>query len=503
MTLTLDRRRFLGGLAAASLAASGAARASEFPQRPVTMILPYAPGGSADVLGRVLAYEMQLDLGQNVIIDFKPGAGGNIGAEWVARQAPADGYSVLFAASSLASSVSLNKLNFDPRKDLRPVAGLAAIPSLMVVSADSPFRSVADVLKAAREKPGAVTYGSSGLGTGSHLAGELFAAQAGVTLTHVPYRGSGPAQIASGSTSTAQRSTPLWRRLQRLQLRQPLRQQPLQRRCASPTRPASACARRRPRATPAAAPADRGARPGSCASGAASAPASRRKAAAASALRASARSSARLAEAAADRRARRSCSWLRAKASKSCARSAAYSACRGCQVWIHISLRAACAASRPARPAACISSANSRSAARKSLANSAASGLTAATSVTPRKSWPLAIICVPTSTSTSPACTAVQLRLQRALGAGAVGIDARHARAGQQQRRSALPAARCRGRWARCPGCRIPGRRAAHARLKPQWWQRSVRSALWNTRQALQCGQPLFQPQAPQNSTGA
>jgi tripartite-type tricarboxylate transporter receptor subunit TctC len=191
MTLTLDRRRFLGGLAAASLAASGAARASEFPQRPVTMILPYAPGGSADVLGRVLAHEMQLDLGQNVIIDFKPGAGGNIGAEWVARQAAGDGYSVLFAASSLASSVSLNKLNFDPRKDLRPVAGLAAIPSLMVVSADSPFRSVADVLKAARENPGAITYGSSGLGTGSHLAGELFAAQAGVTLTHVPYRGSG------------------------------------------------------------------------------------------------------------------------------------------------------------------------------------------------------------------------------------------------------------------------------------------------------------------------
>jgi tripartite-type tricarboxylate transporter receptor subunit TctC len=191
MTLTLDRRRFLGGLAAASLAASGAARASEFPQRPVTMILPYAPGGSADVLGRQQAHEMQLDLGQNVIIDFKPGAGGNIGAEWVARQAAGDGYSVLFAASSLASSVSLNKLNFDPRKDLRPVAGLAAIPSLMVVSADSPFRSVADVLKAARENPGAITYGSSGLGTGSHLAGELFAAQAGVTLTHVPYRGSG------------------------------------------------------------------------------------------------------------------------------------------------------------------------------------------------------------------------------------------------------------------------------------------------------------------------
>ena len=88
MPLPIDRRRFLGGLAAASLAASGTVRASEFPTRPVTLVLPYAPGGSADVLGRVFAQEMQADLGQSVVIDFKPGAGGNIGADWVARQAP-------------------------------------------------------------------------------------------------------------------------------------------------------------------------------------------------------------------------------------------------------------------------------------------------------------------------------------------------------------------------------------------------------------------------------
>ncbi|WP_326540163.1 Bug family tripartite tricarboxylate transporter substrate binding protein [Pseudorhodoferax sp.] len=167
------------------------ALAQSFPQRPLTLVLPYAPGGSADVLGRVLAAEMQRELGQTVVVEYKPGAGGNIGAEWVARQGPSDGHTVLFAASSLATSVSLSKLNFDPRRDLQPVAGLAAIPSLMLVSSDSPFTSVGDVLKAARARPKELTFGSSGLATGSHLAGELFAMQANVELTHVPYRGSG------------------------------------------------------------------------------------------------------------------------------------------------------------------------------------------------------------------------------------------------------------------------------------------------------------------------
>jgi tripartite-type tricarboxylate transporter receptor subunit TctC len=190
MTASFRRRRFLAGLAGASLAPA-AALAQDFPQRPLTLLLPYAPGGSADVLGRALSLELQRELGQTVLVEFKPGAGGNIGAEWVARQAPADGHTILFAASSLASSVSLSKLGFDPRRDLRPVAGLAAIPSLMVVSAESPFASVADVLRQARAKPRELTFGSSGLATGSHLAGELFAAQAGIELTHVPFRGSG------------------------------------------------------------------------------------------------------------------------------------------------------------------------------------------------------------------------------------------------------------------------------------------------------------------------
>ncbi len=167
------------------------ASAQGYPTRPVTMIVPYAPGGTAEVLGRPLAQEMSNALGRNIIVELRPGAGGNVGAEYVARVARADGYTFLFAASSLATSVSLMKLPFDPRKDLAPVAGVAAIPNLVVTSAESPFKSLADVVKAARAKPNELTFGSSGLGTGSHLAGELFKDMAGVQLLHVPYKGSG------------------------------------------------------------------------------------------------------------------------------------------------------------------------------------------------------------------------------------------------------------------------------------------------------------------------
>lgn len=169
----------------------GEAAAQGYPTRPVTMIVPYAAGGTADVLGRPLAQEMGAALGRNVIVELKPGAGGNVGAEHVARVARADGYTFLFAASSLATSVSMMKLQFDPRSDLVPVAGIAAIPNLMVISADSPLKSVADVVKAAKARPGELSFGSSGPGTGSHLAGELFKEMAGIQILHVPYKGSG------------------------------------------------------------------------------------------------------------------------------------------------------------------------------------------------------------------------------------------------------------------------------------------------------------------------
>ncbi len=178
------------GLLAAG-APSGGASAQGYPARAVTMIVPYAPGGTAEVLGRPLAQEMSNALGRNVIVELRPGAGGNVGAEYVARVARADGYTFLFAASSLATSVSLMKLPFDPRVDLAPIAGVAAIPNLVVISAESPLKSLAEVIKAARARPNELTFGSSGPGTGSHLAGELFKDMAGIQLLHVPYKGSG------------------------------------------------------------------------------------------------------------------------------------------------------------------------------------------------------------------------------------------------------------------------------------------------------------------------
>jgi len=168
-----------------------AALAQEFPVRPVNMVVPYAAGGSADVLGRVIAQEMAKPLGQSVVVELKPGAGGNLGAEQVAKNSRADGYTFLFASVSLATSVSLSKLNFDPRRDLVPVAGVATIPSLMVISADSPYKTLPELVKAAKEKKIQVSFGSSGNATGSHLVGELFKAAAGIDMLHVPYKGSG------------------------------------------------------------------------------------------------------------------------------------------------------------------------------------------------------------------------------------------------------------------------------------------------------------------------
>ena len=178
----------LGGVLA--IGAAGAL-AQNFPTRPISMIVPYAAGGSADVVGRLVAAEMSKTLGHNVVMELRPGAGGNIGAELVARTARADGYTILLASLSLSSNVSLMKLNFDPRKDLVAVAGIATLPNLMVTSADGPIRSFKDAIAAARRKPGELTFGSSGPGTSSHLTGELLKAAAGIDLTHVPYKGSG------------------------------------------------------------------------------------------------------------------------------------------------------------------------------------------------------------------------------------------------------------------------------------------------------------------------
>jgi tripartite-type tricarboxylate transporter receptor subunit TctC len=173
------------------LASVTGAHAQTFPTRPIVMVVPYAAGGSADVVGRLVATEMTKTLGHNVILELKPGAGGNIGAELVAKTAKPDGYTILLASLSLSSNPSLMKLNFDPRKDLMAVAGIATLPNLMVTSASSPYKSLKDAIAAARQKPGELTFGSSGPGTSSHLTGELLKAAAGIDMTHVAYKGSG------------------------------------------------------------------------------------------------------------------------------------------------------------------------------------------------------------------------------------------------------------------------------------------------------------------------
>ena len=170
---------------------AGTATAQNFPTRPITMIVPYAAGGSADVVARPLAADMAKLLGENVVVELRPGAGGNIGAEYVARSARADGYTILMASLSLATNISLMKLSFDPRKELTAIGGITTFPNILVVSAQDPATSLKDIVARAKQDPGRVSYGSSGPGTSSHLAGELLSAAAGVELTHVPYKGSG------------------------------------------------------------------------------------------------------------------------------------------------------------------------------------------------------------------------------------------------------------------------------------------------------------------------
>jgi tripartite-type tricarboxylate transporter receptor subunit TctC len=181
----------VASLGSAIVLGAASALAQSFPSRPITMIVPYAAGGSADVIGRLVATEMSKTLGHNVILELRPGAGGNIGAELVARTARADGYTILLGSLSLSSNPSLMKLNFDPRKDLVAVAGIATLPNLMVTSAEGPIRSVKEAIAAARQRPGELTFGSSGPGTSSHLTGELLKAAASIDMTHVPYKGSG------------------------------------------------------------------------------------------------------------------------------------------------------------------------------------------------------------------------------------------------------------------------------------------------------------------------
>ena len=175
------------------LSAAPAQAQGTWPDKPLKLVVPYPAGGNADNTARLLATQLGQRLGQQVVVDNRPGGSGTIGAAAVAK-APADGYTLLLDATAFTVNPSLfPKLPFDATKDFAPISLVLQVPLLMVVPANSPFQSVADVAKAARARPGHLTYASAGNGGAQHLAGELFKQGQKVAITHIPYRGGAPA----------------------------------------------------------------------------------------------------------------------------------------------------------------------------------------------------------------------------------------------------------------------------------------------------------------------
>ncbi|AOY96224.1 MFS transporter [Cupriavidus sp. USMAA2-4] len=180
-----------------ALPATQAHAQDKWPSKPINYVVPFAAGGTTDVLGRLIGQRLSVALGQPVVVENRAGAGGNIGSDYVAKAAP-DGYTLVGGTiSSHAINVSLYpRMPYDPVKQFQPVALIGTLPNVLVVNADSPWKSVQDVIAAARVPGTQVTFGSSGNGTSQHLAGELFAKLADVKLLHVPYKGSSPAMQA-------------------------------------------------------------------------------------------------------------------------------------------------------------------------------------------------------------------------------------------------------------------------------------------------------------------
>lgn len=170
-----------------------AARAQEYPQKPITLVVPFTPGGTTDILAREIGTRLQAAYGQSVIIDNRAGAGGSLGAELAAR-AQADGYTLLMGhIGTLAINPSLYpKLQYDPLKSFVPVAFVARVPNILVVNSKSPITSLADLVKAAKAKPGSLAYGSGGNGSAAHITTEYLKHVTGTDMVHVPYKGTAP-----------------------------------------------------------------------------------------------------------------------------------------------------------------------------------------------------------------------------------------------------------------------------------------------------------------------
>jgi tripartite-type tricarboxylate transporter receptor subunit TctC len=185
------RRRllFLAGAAVSLGALPATSRAQNFPDKPVKMIIPYPAGGGADAWGRMVAGKLEKVLGQPIVFDYKPGASTTIGADAAAR-APADGYTVFMIDSTAFAYVpNMRKVNYDPIKSFTPLALLGVGPMLLVANPELPVRNVQDLIAHAKANPGKVTIASAGVGSPHHLIGEIFKNRAGISLTHVPYKG--------------------------------------------------------------------------------------------------------------------------------------------------------------------------------------------------------------------------------------------------------------------------------------------------------------------------
>jgi tripartite-type tricarboxylate transporter receptor subunit TctC len=187
---TLTRRHLVVALAIA--VSGGSAFAQAWPSKPISLIVPFPPGGTTDVLARSLAEKLSQSLGQTVIVENKPGAGATLGADYVVKSKP-DGYTLLIGAvhHTIASSV-YKKLPYDFQKDLAPITTIALVPNVLVVNASTPVKTVADLVKLAKAEPGKLTYGSNGNGTAQHLIGTQFQNLTSTEIIHIPYKGSGP-----------------------------------------------------------------------------------------------------------------------------------------------------------------------------------------------------------------------------------------------------------------------------------------------------------------------
>ena len=181
--------------AVAAIASVAAGQPAGYPAKPITYVVPYPAGGAADVFARALAVELGRRVGQTVIIDNRAGANGNVGSSYVAKTAPADGYMLLLGSlSSLAINPHIySNMGYDPIKDLQPVSLTHQMANVLVVNPATPYKTVADVVAAAKAKPGMLAYASAGNGNTMHIAGETFKMQTGVDISHVPYKGGPPA----------------------------------------------------------------------------------------------------------------------------------------------------------------------------------------------------------------------------------------------------------------------------------------------------------------------